>query len=495
MPATQSTSHKTGGFNFDNSYTTLPPVFFAPAQPAAVTPKLIIFNQKLAHDLGIGFDGASDESLAQIFSGQEMPEGAASIAQAYAGHQFGHFTVLGDGRALLMGEHLTPDGRRVDVQFKGSGPTSFSRRGDGKAAMGPMLREYIISEALHALGVPTTRSLAVVSTGQPVYREDVLPGAVLTRVAASHIRVGTFEFAAAYAAESGDTGALQALADYTIRRHYPEIFDSENRYVAFFEAVADRQANLVAQWQLIGFIHGVMNTDNMALSGESIDFGPCAFMDAFNPATVFSSIDQHGRYAYGNQPRIASWNLARLAETLLSLFADDEQAAIEVGKQALAKYNERFNHYWLTGMQAKLGLSAEDNDVDFATTFLSLMHEHGADYTNTFRGLSQEVLPREPFFQSTGFKTWETQWHAKLASRGLSRQQVLQGMRAVNPAVIARNHKVEEALASAVSSGDLGHLRKLLAALENPFAESAANEEYRQPAPTSTVPYRTFCGT
>lgn len=495
MPAPESTSQITGGFNFDNTYTTLPPVFFAPAQPAAVNPRLVIFNRELAQNLGIHLEDQGEDKLAQIFSGQDMPEGAASIAQAYAGHQFGHFAVLGDGRALLMGEHVTPDGRRVDLQFKGSGPTSFSRRGDGKAALGPMLREYIISEALHALGLPTTRSLAVVSTGEPVYREDVLPGAILTRVAASHIRVGTFEFAAAYASESGDAKALRALADYTIQRHYGEVFGKENRYVAFFEAVADRQAKLIAGWQLIGFIHGVMNTDNMAISGESIDFGPCAFMDAFNPATVFSSIDQQGRYAYGNQPRIGSWNLARLAETLLTLFAEDEQAAIELGKHALAKYNERFNHYWLAGMRAKVGLGTDENDADFITSLLSVMHQHGADYTNTFRALSQPVLPQDPLFQSAEFKAWETQWQLRLAKQNISRADSLRDMQAINPAVIPRNHKVEEALASATGTGDLDPLHKLLAAVRDPYTETPANAEYRQPAPTNTVPYRTFCGT
>jgi uncharacterized protein YdiU (UPF0061 family) len=334
-----------------------------------------------------------------------------------------------------------------------------------------------------------------VTTGESVYREDVLPGAVLTRVAASHIRVGTFEFAAAHASESGDPTHLRALADYTIHRHYPDLEGVANKYVAFFEAVADRQAKLIAQWQLIGFIHGVMNTDNMAISGESIDFGPCAFMDAFNPATVFSSIDQQGRYAYGNQPRIASWNLARFAETLLPLFADDEAAAIELGKHGLAKYNERFNHYWLSGMRAKLGLAPADDDVDFVTSFLGLMHQHGADYTNTFRALSHEKLPEDEFFQGADVKAWLTQWHAKLEGRGVPRSEILQGMRAINPAVIPRNHKVEEALASATTAGDLDPLRDLLVAVTNPFAESQANQAYLQPGPTNTVPYRTFCGT
>ena len=365
MPSTVSAIHpKTTGWNFDNSYTTLPQVFFSAATPAAIAePELVIFNALLAETLSLPLAETAPAELAAIFSGNALPVGAQPIAQAYAGHQFGHFTMLGDGRAILIGEQLTPAGGRFDIQLKGAGQTAYSRRGDGRAALGPMLREYIISEALHALGIPTTRSLAVVATNEPVYRETILAGAVLTRVAASHIRVGTFEYASALVHQEQKPEILQTLADYTIARHYPQVQENENKYLAFFTAVAENQAQLIAKWQLVGFIHGVMNTDNMALSGEAIDFGPCAFMDAYDPATVFSSIDQQGRYAYGNQPRIASWNLSRFAETLLPLIAADEAHAIELAQKTIGEFGARFNHHWLHGMRAKLGLAqAEESD-------------------------------------------------------------------------------------------------------------------------------------
>ncbi len=477
---------------------------------AASKSQLVIFNHALAHELGLTLESASEDGLAELFGGKMLPPGAQPIAQAYAGHQFGHFTMLGDGRAILLGEQVTPKGERYDIQFKGSGQTPFSRRGDGKAALGPMLREYIISEAMFALGIPTTRSLAVVATGEPVYRENVLPGAMLTRVAASHIRVGTFEYAAAMASQEGKPEILQALADYTIARHYPEIGPREDRYVALFDAVAERQAQLIARWQCVGFIHGVMNTDNMALSGETIDYGPCAFMDTFDPATVFSSIDQHGRYAYANQPRIGSWNLARFAETLLALFADDEKEAISVGQAALARFNERFNHHYHHGMLAKLGLRDEaEGDVDLITSLLALMQQHSADYTNTFRRLSgsaaataenhgteANALPgTEALFAAAEFTAWAGRWWARVKQQSISPAEALANMRAVNPAVIPRNYKVEEALAAAVSAGDLSVVHALLEALRNPFADSQANVAYRAPAPPSPEPYRTFCGT
>ncbi len=487
-----TTSTQTAGWNLDNSYRTLPGILFAAAKPATIAePTLVIFNHRLARELGLDLAGEAPEKLAALFSGNDLPLGAEPLAQAYAGHQFGHFTVLGDGRAILLCEQVTPDGKRFDIQLKGSGQTPYSRRGDGRAALGPMLREYIISEALHALGIPTTQSLAVVATGEPVYRENVLPGAILTRVAASHIRVGTFEFAAA----QGDIGTVKALADYTIRRHYPEVLQKENIYLAFFQAIAGNQAKLIAQWQLVGFIHGVMNTDNMALSGESIDFGPCAFMDAYNPATVFSSIDQHGRYAYANQPRIASWNLARLAETLLPLIDADDAKAIELAQQALAEFGESFNNYWLRGMRAKLGIiNTEDKDADLAFGLLALMEKHGADYTNTFRHLSEDNLPDSALFADADFHSWSKLWHERLARQSMSPGEAKQNMRAVNPAVIPRNHKVEEALAAAVQ-GDLSVLQNLWQAVTAPFTESAANADYRKAAPVDGEPYRTFCGT
>ncbi|GAB4430670.1 MAG: YdiU family protein [Turneriella sp.] len=549
------------GWNLSHTYATLPGVFFAPAKPmVASKPQLVVFNSELARELGLALGQASEQELAELFGGKVLPSGAQPIAQAYAGHQFGHFTMLGDGRAILLGEQVTPKGERFDIQFKGSGQTAFSRRGDGRAALGPMLREYIISEAMFALGIPTTRSLAVVATGEPVYRESVLPGAILTRVAASHIRVGTFEYAAALASQESTPEILRALADYTIARHYPEIGAREDRYVAFFDAVAERQAQLIARWQCVGFIHGVMNTDNMAISGETIDYGPCAFMDAFDPATVFSSIDHHGRYAFGNQPRIAAWNLARFAETLLSLFADDDEQAIAIGQQAIARFNERFNHHYSLGMQAKLGLvNHEEGDVELVTDLLTLMQQHAADYTNTFRRLGYVALaaameihslngrildpameiqrPRpgsshtaEEFhsqlwkniaeaggnqpqlwksaakldaqypgtvnlFAAMEFHSWGGRWLARLLRQTISPAEAAEKMRLANPAVIPRNHKVEEALAAAVSVGDLSVMESLLGALKNPFVESEANLAYRSPAPETGEPYRTFCGT
>jgi serine/tyrosine/threonine adenylyltransferase len=480
------------GWNFDTTYLTLPAHFYTPATPRGVAlPQLLLFNQILARNLGLNEELLAKPESALIFSGNTLPEGATTIAQAYAGHQFGHFTVLGDGRAILLGEQITPSGKRFDIQLKGPGQTPYSRRGDGRAALGPMLREYIISEAMHALGIPTTRSLAVVATGEPVYRENVLPGAILTRVAASHIRVGTFEFAAA----QGDAELVRALADYTIARHYPDVNAAENPYVAFFALVADRQAELIAKWMQVGFIHGVMNTDNMSLAGETIDYGPCAFMDVYDPTTVFSSIDQQGRYAFGNQPRIASWNLARFAETLLPLFAAEEKKAIELAQGALAEFNVRFNYHWLSGMRNKLGLiSAEDGDVDLITTWLRLLQENAADYTNAFRTLSNEPLTGEQFFQDAGFVKWKEDWQARLARQNISPAQARENMLQVNPAVIARNHKVEEALQGA-EAGDMSATHALLQALGQPFVATEQNLAYRSGAPSGSEPYRTFCGT
>ncbi len=502
---------KRAGWNFDTSYLTLPGIFYSPAQPIAVKlPQLVLFNRALAEDLGLEADMLAEPASALVFAGNVLPEGATPIAQAYAGHQFGHFTVLGDGRAILLGEHLVRGGpgapMRWDIQLKGPGQTPYSRRGDGRAALGPMLREYIISEAMYALGIPTTRSLAVVATGEPVYRENVLPGAVLTRVAASHIRVGTFEYAAA----QSDLSLVKALADYTIRRHYAEVAHAENPYFAFFQAAAERQAQLIAQWILVGFIHGVMNTDNMTLAGETIDYGPCAFMDTYNPATVFSSIDQHGRYAFANQPRIASWNLARFAETLLPLIDADEQKAIELGQAALAEFGESFNRHWLQGMRAKLGwMNEEEADGELARALLDLMQQHNADYTNTFRRLSgrdcdsesadaatANAIPgTEALYAAAEFTDWAGRWWARLKRQGIAPAVALENMRRVNPAVIPRNHKVEEALAAATAHGDMSALHSLLAALQKPFTETAENAAYRIPAPKSDEPYRTFCGT
>lgn len=480
------------GWNFDNSYARLPESFFKRMNPTPVrSPKLIVLNESLAQSLGLDADSLRSEDSVAVFAGNRIPEGAAPLAQAYAGHQFGYFNMLGDGRALLLGEQIAPRGERVDIQLKGSGPTPYSRRGDGRAALGPMLREYIISEAMHALGIPTTRSLAVVTTGQPIQREVELQGAVLTRTAASHIRVGTFQ----YAAQWGTAEELRALADYTMQRHYPEVEPDENRYLNFLREVIKRQAALIAKWQLVGFIHGVMNTDNMAIGGETIDYGPCAFMDAYDPATVFSSIDSQGRYAYGNQPPIGGWNLARFAETLLPLLHDDEEQAIKLAENALADYSALYSRHWLAGMRAKLGIvGEEEQDQALIENLLSLMQQVGADYTNAFRALTLNRLDDEALFGSAEFAEWQERWKARLGKQQLSQADSRQLMRGSNPAVIPRNHRVEEAL-EAANRGDYGVMERLVAVLARPFAYDAEQEQFCSLPSGTTRPYRTFCGT
>ena len=393
MPHSGSLS--SSGWNFDNSYIRLPEILYARQLPTLVaTPETIRYNASLGTSLGLSADLA-DPDRARCFSGNLLPSGADPIAQAYAGHQFGHFTMLGDGRALLLGEQITPTGERFDIQLKGAGRTPFSRRGDGRAALGPMLREYIASETMHALGIPTTRSLAVVSTGENVWRETALPGAILTRVAASHIRVGTFQYLAA----ADEREALRLLADHAIARHYPEAAEDPTPYLAFFQAVLVRQAALVTKWLLVGFVHGVMNTGNVSICGETIDYGPCAFLDAYDPDAVFSSIDHNGRYAYSNQPSVMQWNLTRFAEALLPLFDDREERAREMASEALAVFPDTFRREWTSGMAAKLGLeSVENGDLELAQDLLALMREHRADYTATLRGLSEETTPETPFF-------------------------------------------------------------------------------------------------
>ena len=444
-------------------------------------PRLAAFNRPLATMLGLEPEALEGPEGAAIFAGNAVPEGGRPIAQAYAGHQFGHFTALGDGRAILLGEQITPSGDRVDIQLKGAGQTRFSRRGDGRAALGPMLREYIISEAMHALGIPTTRSLAVVKTGEPVYRETVLDGAVLTRVAASHIRVGTMQWAAAH----DDQDAMRALADYTRARHYPELADSPEPHIALFDAILERQARLIARWQLVGFIHGVMNTDNMALSGETIDYGPCAFMDRYDPATVFSSIDHGGRYAYGNQPSIAQWNLARLAEAMLPLFDRDADRAVERATAALDRFPDLFEQHWLDGMRAKLGLfTQEDGDKALVDDLLAWMQRRSADFTNTFRSLThlrQGCLRPGPADRPSGHLAGDSTnadpeleaWHRRLAARrGRQPQSPAEAedlMRRHNPAFIPRNHNVEEALQAATSADDYSVMERLLDVLATPY--------------------------
>ncbi len=478
-------------WNFDNSYARLPASFFVRLNPVAVrAPKMVVFNRPLAESLGLDAQKLAGEEGTAIFSGNRIPEGGEPIAQAYAGHQFGYFTILGDGRAILLGEQITPDGNRLDIQLKGSGQTPFSRRGDGRAALGPMLREYLISEAMHALAIPTTRSLAVVATGEPVWRETALAGAILTRVAASHIRVGTFEYLAAHQ----DRDALRALADYTIWRHFPELQEAKKPYLALLKAVMARQAALVARWLLVGFIHGVMNTDNMALSGETIDYGPCAFMDTYDPATVFSSIDHQGRYAYANQPLIAQWNLARLAETLLPLMGDDPQRAIGEVQEAIEGFSAMHQRFWLSGMRAKLGLFNEEaEDGKLAQDLLEIMQRSQADYTNTFRNLEPEGSG-PPLIDDFAFVRWQERWRARLGRQPQSPEAARRLMKGRNPAVIPRNHQVEAAL-EAAANGDLTVLGRLLEVLSHPYRDRPEDVAYRLPPAPSEHVYQTFCGT
>ncbi|ORA12252.1 protein adenylyltransferase SelO [Mycobacterium arosiense] len=457
--------------------------------------RLLVLNEPLAATLGLDAGWLRGPEGLRFLVGNRLPDGATAVAQAYAGHQFGGFVPrLGDGRALLLGELVDCDGRLRDVHLKGSGATPFARGGDGLAAVGPMLREYIVSEAMHALGVPTTRSLAVVGTGRPVHREETLPGAVLTRVASSHLRVGSFQFAAS----TGDKDLLRRVADHAIARHHPGAAEADNPYLALFEAVVAVQASLIAQWMLIGFVHGVMNTDNTTISGETIDYGPCAFMEAYDPDTVFSSIDFWGRYAYGNQPVIAGWNLARFAETLLPLFSDNTEEAIARAERSFGIFQARYDAVWSSGMRAKLGLPA-DIDDEFVTVFveelLLLLKQNHVDYTSFFRQLSHaargdarsDIGPvRGLFADLTGFDAWLTRWRALSPDAD--------AMDRTNPTYIPRNHLVEEALAAA-TAGELGPLERLLAAVTQPYAERPGLERYAAPAPEDFGRYQTFCGT
>jgi uncharacterized protein YdiU (UPF0061 family) len=483
-------SSPTAGWNLDHSYSRLPALFFRSATPAPVKRSgLAVFNEALAVSLGLDPECLRQPDQAALFTGNLLPAGANPIAQAYAGHQFGHFTTLGDGRAILLGEQLTPDGRRFDIQLKGSGRTPFSRGGDGLAALGPMLREYLISEAMHALGIPTTRSLAVATTGATVFRSEELPGAVLTRVAASHIRVGTFQWAAVHE----DHDALRALADHTRRRHFPDL--AEASHLDFFHAVMERQAALVAKWLQVGFIHGVMNTDNMALSGETIDYGPCAFLDAYHSDTVFSSIDHAGRYAYAQQPSIARWNLARLAEAMIPLLHDDGKKAVELANEALHQFQGIFQNHWLDGMRAKLGIhNSEPDDLAFVQHLLDWMQENKQDFTGTFSTLSSAASLEAPVFPDAAFTDWHAAWQSRLTRQAEGPAEILHRMRSANPRVIPRNHKVEEALSAATLHTDLAPFHKLLAAITRPFDE-AEGDEFTTPPPSGSPRYQTFCGT
>lgn len=479
------------GWRFDNSYARLPESFYAATLPeAAPSPELVLFNHTVATSLGLDAEALQSEDGLEVLAGNLVPVGAEPIAQAYAGHQFGHFTMLGDGRAVLLGEQITPEGERIDIQLKGSGRTVFSRGGDGRAGLGPMLREFIISEAMHSLGIPTTRSLAVVVTGAPVYREDTLEGAVLARIAASHVRVGTFQYAAARQVVED----LKTLADYTIERHFPEVACDPNPYVSLLRSVMKGQAELIAKWQSVGFIHGVMNTDNMAISGETIDYGPCAFMDTYDPATVFSSIDSEGRYAYGNQPGIAEWNLARFAETLLPLLDKEPEKAVDIAQHTLSGFAKLYKAHWLSGMRRKLGIfNEEEQDELLVKSLLGIMKNNRMDYTNTFRALTTDNMNGLPKCNTDEFAKWQADWHARLKRQPESDAASKKMMRDNNPSIIPRNHRVEEALEAAVD-GDFSLLERLVAVLEKPYAYTADQEEFTAPS-TSTALYQTFCGT
>jgi uncharacterized protein YdiU (UPF0061 family) len=480
------------GWHFDNTYSKLSNTFKEVIKPTPVNdPELVILNEQLAKDLNLDFSKQDNKKLAEIFSGNFLPEGTTPVAQAYAGHQFGHFTMLGDGRAILLGEHLVNQKQRVDVQFKGSGRTSFSRGGDGRAALGPMLREYIISEAIHALNIPTTRSLAVVKTGEKIVRENLLPGAILTRVASSHIRVGTFQYIAA----KQNTDDLNTLIDYTINRHYPELKISNQKAIDLLNLVMEKQCQLVVNWIRVGFIHGVMNTDNMAISGETIDYGPCAFMDTYNPKTVFSSIDKLGRYAFSNQPPITKWNLARLAECLIPLIDKNEDTAIKIATKTIDNFQNVYEKKWLNMMRDKLGLFGEDqNDLKLINNLLNWMESNQADYTNTFCYLMKIDTNNDLKFKDINFINWHKEWENRILINNGSKEKSINLMKKTNPIFIPRNHKVEEALENA-NKNNFQHLNDLLDVVKKPYTNNENLKQYKRPANLNGIKYQTFCGT
>jgi uncharacterized protein YdiU (UPF0061 family) len=484
-----------------SSYLSLPERFFARVSPTRVAaPRTIKLNRTLAADLNLELERLDEAAVAALFSGNALPPGSVPIAMAYAGHQFGHFVPqLGDGRAILIGESRDRAGVARDIQLKGAGRTPYSRNGDGRAALGPVLREYLVSEAMHSLGIPATRSLAAVTTGEFVRRETALPGAILTRVAASHVRVGTFE----YFATRGDVAAVQLLADYVIGRHYPACTREKQPYLALLEQVVSRQAALIAAWMNVGFIHGVMNTDNMAVSGETIDFGPCAFMDAYDPAAVFSSIDERGRYAYANQPHAAAWNLARFAETLLPLIDADSTRAIESASTVLESFAAQSLDGWLAGMRRKLGLSTvEADDQKLAEDLLSAMHQSQADFTLTFRELCDAALDpagnarlKTLFNDQRVLQDWLQRWQARLAREAAAPDERVKAMRRANPALIPRNHRIEQMIVAAVERDDFGPFERLVAALARPFEDQEGYADLTTaPQPGERV-LQTFCGT
>jgi uncharacterized protein YdiU (UPF0061 family) len=480
------------GWRFDNTYSKLPKSFISNTSPTPVkAPELIILNGNLAEDIGLNFSSLDKKKLSELFSGNSLPEGSKAISQAYAGHQFGNFTMLGDGRAVLMGEHISKNNERFDIQFKGSGKTPFSRNGDGRAFLGAMLREYIISEAMHFLNIPTTRSLAVVKTGEDVIRENILQGAILTRIASSHLRVGTFQYIAARQNEN----ELKTLAEYTIGRHYPNIKQSKNQAMDLIKVLMKKQIDLVINWMRVGFIHGVMNTDNMTISGETIDYGPCAFMDTYDPQTVFSSIDQLGRYAYFNQPSITKWNLARFAESLIPLIDENKDKAIDIATEEINNFEKIYEIKWLNMMRDKLGMFGEDpKDQVLILDLLTWMHINKADYTNTFCFLMNEKIQNNKIYNNDDFVVWKKRWEERLRLNNNTSEKYLRLMRSVNPLVIPRNHKVEEALVSA-NNGNIDPMKELIKVLEKPYTNQENISEFQLPNSLVNEKYQTFCGT
>ena len=478
-------------WNFDNSYSKLPNSFKENVKPVKVKkPELVLLNENLSKELDLNFSNIDKDELSALFAGNILPKNSNTIAQAYAGHQFGHFTMLGDGRAVLIGEHVSREKKRYDIQLKGSGKTAFSRNGDGRAAIGPMLREYIISEAMYHLGIPTTRSLAVVKTGEEVFRETSLEGAILTRVALSHIRVGTFQYIAA----RGKKEELTILLNYVIKRHYPEIERSENKAIDLLKIVLNKQIDLIVNWMRVGFIHGVMNTDNMSISGETIDYGPCAFMDIYDPQTVFSSIDQMGRYAYCNQPIIAKWNISRFAECLIPLIDKNQNKAIELATNVINTFEKKYEEKWLDMMRSKLGLSGkEDKDKFLILDLLTWMHQNKVDYTNTFCHLMNLKIQENKKFYENDFENWKKRWQERLSINNNPSHKYVILMRKVNPLVIPRNCKVEEVLEEA-NKNNFKPVKKLLEVITKSYIEQEGIREYQIPTNTNKK-YQTFCGT
>ena len=484
------------GWNFDNSYLNLPEIFLSKINPVKVSsPELIIFNEKLSNALNLDFKSNSNIEIAKIFAGNILPNGSECIAQAYAGHQFGYFTVLGDGRAVLLGEHTNKENNKFDIQLKGSGKTPYSRNGDGRAALGPMLREYLISEAMHGLNIPTTRALAVVKTGEKVFREKEMDGAILTRIASSHIRIGTFQ----YAAMQGKKDILEKLLNYTIKRHHPEILENkgENKAIQIIEKLIEKQISLVVNWMRVGFIHGVLNSDNVSLAGETIDYGPCSYMDYYDPKTVFSSIDHQGRYSFKNQEIITHWNISRFAETLIPLIDNDEDKAIKIGSKIIDSFGDKFKAQWLKMMKNKLGLINDiPNDEKLIFKFLNWMEKNRVDYTNTFLYLMNSQNNNNPHYKSKDFQDIYAEWKNRIGKNKCSEKEVIKIMASNNPYYIPRNHIVEKCLYEATINNNMKEFNSLIQLYKNPYKKLENNENYQQPSSFEfTEKYKTFCGT